>query len=214
MDAVKLSNGRTVEMNTVSGDVIDVARHHAAIVEQDAATVLGAGLVIPGHVRSRNVDTSDVWLRTADGREKQFDLRNIGLPIRSGHRISVLWVAPEVGAPGWHIGARNHTTGETRVSLASAVGKNAAQFKLDSGGNGVLLAIFAGFIAAGAVAGLFMSDSRELAQRLVVGGLLGLVASLILGIPIIQMIATPRIKRALDEIEGAGRHLLLASDGS
>lgn len=214
MDTFNLSNGRTVAMDAFTGEVIESSRSQTSTVEQDAATVLSKDLIIPGQIRSRTDVTAEVWLRSAAGREKQFNLQNIGLPMRVGHRVSVLWTGPEVGRPGWFTGARNHTTGETRIALMAGAGSNAKEFRLDAGGNVTLVAIFVGLIVVGAVVGLFMSDSREIAQRLVVGGLFGFLASLLLGIPIIQMVAGSLARRAVDEIEAHGRRYLAERDST
>jgi hypothetical protein len=61
---------------------------------------------------------------------------------------------------------------------------------------------------------LFMSESREIAQRLVIGGLFGFLASLLLGIPMFQMVAGSLARRAVDEIEGQGRRHLGERDSS
>jgi hypothetical protein len=214
MDTFKLSNGRSVAMDAFTGEVIESSRSQAIAIEQGAATVLSPNLVIPGQLSSRINDTTAVWLRSADGREKQFDLHNMGLPMRTGHRVSVLWTGPEIGRPGWFIGARNHTTQETKVALMAGAGSNAREFKLDTGGNLTLALIFLGFVVLGAVVGLFVSDSREIAQRLVIGGLFGFLASLLLGIPVIQMVGGSLARRAVDEIEAHGVHYLAARDST
>ena len=53
-----------------------------------------------------------------------------------------------------------------------------------------------------------MSESRKIAQRLVVGGLFGLLAALMLGIPIIHLVAGGQARRTVEEIESLARKSL------
>ena len=212
MKTFNLTNGQAVAMSVITGEVIESSQTQTMSVLQGDPTILTKDIVVPGQISSRTDVKTELWLRLKDGKEQAFPLRNFAVPVRAGHRASVLWAKPVGRDRGWYIGMRNHETGVSKVAPVSALGDDAAYFKLDAGGNLVLLAIFAAFIALGVGAGMVMSDSREIAQRIVVGGLFGFLFWMILIIPISNIYRGSRVGRATQEIQAIGDRCLTEQD--
>ncbi len=213
---VTLSNGQRIWMNVATGEVLDASQSQATSIEQGAPMVLSDGratTVVPGRISSRTDVASELWLRMPDGQERSFNIRNVHVPVRAGHRMSVLWGAPVGHDEGWNFGARNHTTGKSGVDLVGAVGTDLKKWKLQLGGNLAYLgAIATGMLLGAAISFLNTSSSNRLDYAVVgaiAGGLLGFMA----GIPlVVGLVVNPRSKRLLEKIEQFALHRLAERD--
>lgn len=118
--AFDLPDGTRLTFHRASGEVISESKETLTRVHQGAATVLpqsgGKGMaVIPGHVYSTVEQRQSVWLRGRDGAEQQFELDVIApLGVLAGHKVSLVFVSSEQGAPLALAAATNHKTGEVR----------------------------------------------------------------------------------------------------
>ncbi len=213
METLTLHNGQQVRLTTFTGEVVEAGKSNSVEIHQGDALVLSKDVVVPGRISSTTHVTSEVWLRQSDGLERSFKLKNVGVPVRLGHRLSVVSAAPAQESRDWLIGSRNHSTREMKVSLLSALGDNASRFKLDAGGNLQLLGLFLAFPVVGAILCLiFSSNTPHVEDRLMIGALLGVVASIVLGIRVIQFVAAPRVRRAVQEIETMAGEKLASLD--
>lgn len=115
-----LPDGTRLKFHSASGEVISQSNETLTRVHQGAATVLpqsgGKGTaVIPGQVYSTVEQRQSVWLRGKDGAEQQFELDAVApLGVLAGHKVSLVFVSSEQGAPLALAAATNHKTGEVR----------------------------------------------------------------------------------------------------
>jgi len=202
---VTLSNGQRIWMNVATGEVIDASKTHVTSIEQSAPTVLSDGrtmAVAAGRISSRTDIASELWLRMPDGRERSFHFQNVHVPVRPGHRISVLWGAPVGQEDGWNFGARNHTTGRSSVDLVGAVGAELKQWKLKVGGSPAFLGVIATGMLLGAAAAFVRTESSDRLGYAIVGAIAGGLIGFIASIPlVIALVVNPRAKRLLQEVE-------------
>lgn len=226
MSKHKLSNGQEVWFRTFTGEVLSEKKTVNTSIHQLAPTYTAnvdkdgvAGLsVIPGEVYSELQTEHDVWLRDANGKEKMFNLGNIGLPVRSGHIVTVVWGSTEGNKTGHHIGARNHTTNEVLCNVERTVGDGLKDWKLDVGVDAYLWKSIAKGAALGAFAGFFVGFAKQ-SDTLgwtvflsICGAILAAVFSLKIGY---QLFLGPKFKKLLNEIDSLSKSKLLAdvSDG-
>lgn len=106
----KLSNGETLDVKTFTGEILESNKTKHTSVHQERASV-GANYVVPGQVYSEVHTEHEVWLRDAEGKEKAIDFRDLNVPIRVGHQVTVFYAGLEK-AKSWRIVMiKNDTTG-------------------------------------------------------------------------------------------------------
>jgi hypothetical protein len=106
----KLSIGETLNVSAFTGEVLESNRTKHTSVHQGKATV-GANYVVPGEVYSEVHTEHQVWSRDALGNEKAFDFADFDVPVRVGHRVSILYAGMQGNAALKLTMIKNHTTG-------------------------------------------------------------------------------------------------------
>lgn len=208
-----LSNGQEIWTSTFTGVLVDRSIKSNVVVQQDGPTVLRTSVVVPGQIRVTDVSTDELWLQDDHGQERAISMNDIGLAVRIGHRVSVVWGSTPWNETGPYFGARNHSTGELRVDLVAAVGQNLRQWGLNTGAASslalwtVLPAALTALIAF-AVSGGNAENRLALALGgLIAGGIAGFISWALLGS---NLGPERRARNLIAEINEAARKALLA----
>lgn len=208
-----LSNGQRINFVVETGELVAVNERSSTRIQQSAPTVLTDKLVLPGTVSANTSTSSELWLRLDDGVEKPFRLSNVQVPMRPGHRISLLGAGPDGHKEGWGIGVRNHTTQTTAVDVVAGVGKSLRQWKLKVGAAGTALVTVVACVSAGAAAVTALSDTDPVGHA-AVGGLLGIVGAILLTPMALTASVGRRAAVLIQEIEAFGRARLAERDSA
>lgn len=112
-----LSNGRTVRIERIEGEVLHADRQYGLHVSSSG----GGGLVGPqgGFVAaptltSESSEYQEMFLRLSDGTERSLRFRNWSVPVRPGNRIAALLSKPTNGADELVLAVRNMDIGAER----------------------------------------------------------------------------------------------------
>jgi hypothetical protein len=167
-----LSNGQELWLCTFTGEVLEQRRTSTLAVTQQAATVISTSMVIPGQVEAKTQSEHEIWLRAADGRERAVHMSDIGLLVRPGHTITVLWGSTAGNEDGQYFAGRNHTTEEVRSDVL-ALGRELRSWHLSVGaGASFLWWVVATALVVGLLGFVLTSGSLENRFSLALGGLI------------------------------------------
>jgi hypothetical protein len=210
----KLSSGLDCWLSVLTGEVMQVERTHTTTIHQADPTILTTR-VIPGAVSSSTTAKTELWLKTADGREHPFNLTNLSVPMRPGHLVSVAWGAPAHVGSGPVFALRNHTTQATVGDLNGALPLDIRHWNLVRGG--AFWMILGALSVVGLLIGLGLGSSgggHVAQQDLLLGAIIGLVigafAGIMFGGSASQHLATQSIK----DFEAQSLQFLASLDGA
>lgn len=85
---VTLSNGQSLFVRVLKGQVIQQQRHKFTEINQGNA-IVGPDYVIPGKIYSNTVTEQEVWLRFPAGEEHMFDISQFDIPALQGHQMVI-----------------------------------------------------------------------------------------------------------------------------
>lgn len=210
----KLSSGVECWLSVLTGEVIQVDKTHATKIHQTDPTILGSR-VIPGAVSSSTTSHTELWLRTADGQEQPFNLVNLSIPMRPGHRISVAWGAPVHVVSGPIFALRNHTTQASASDLDGALPGDIRHWNLVGGG--ASWAIMGGLSAIGLLVGLglaFAGSQHVAPQDLLLGSCIGLVIGGMAGMMFGGSASQRQATKTIEDFEAKSLRFLASLDDS
>ncbi|ABD72007.1 hypothetical protein Rfer_4321 (plasmid) [Rhodoferax ferrireducens T118] len=153
-----LSGGQKFWICDFTGEVVEANKVSHTSIHQGSPSymtnVSGDGsvglMVVPGAVSSTEHTSQELWLKNVDGEEQSFGVGHIGLPMRVGHVVTVVWIGGGGKTEGRNVAARNHTTGEIRCELERVLSDNFNTLMFSDGaGKGSLT-----WAAVGAVLGM------------------------------------------------------------
>ena len=95
---------------TISGEVTSSEKRSETHVygSTSGSVYQGAG-VVHGHVSSDVVLHHEFWVRTADGKEEEFKLTNIDIPLHKGQQVTVVLATLEGSNTGYVVAIANHS---------------------------------------------------------------------------------------------------------
>ena len=167
-----LSNGQELWLCTFTGEVLEQRKTSTLVVSQQAPTVLSTSMVIPGQVEAKTQSDHEIWLRAADGREQAVHMSDIGLAVRPGHTVTVLWGSTTGNEAGHYFAGRNHTTEEVRSDVL-ALGRELRSWHLSVGaGTSFLLWVVATALVGGLLGFLLAGGGLDNRFALALGGLI------------------------------------------
>lgn len=155
-----LSNGQAIRLETFTGTVVSADKSSRTSVHQEAAEALSADTVIPGRIYSTTRTDQALWLRTADGKERSVTLRDLSLPVREGHLVSVLWGGPAHDERTYLFGAFNHTADALRCDVG-VLKERLREWKLSIGTASSFMLWTFGLAAIGALWAYLGTDSSD-----------------------------------------------------
>jgi hypothetical protein len=136
-----LTNGQSIRLATLSGTVLDPSGSTGA----------------PGK-------KGGFWLLDKEGKESFIRAIGLGIAVRPGHRVSLVYGAPSAHVEGALFGAMNHTTGEVACDIMK-LGKALRSWRLDvAEGKSFLIWAFAPCLILALFA--FASPSARLDNRI------------------------------------------------
>lgn len=107
-----LANGQRIRLATVSGTVVAAKTSRSVSVTQGDPLVLSKDVALPGAITTTVRTKQGLWLVDDQGKERFYKLAGFNLPAREGHRVSIVFGAPEGSSEGSIFGAMNHISGD------------------------------------------------------------------------------------------------------
>lgn len=135
----QLSNKQNFWAVSFTGEVIQADRRTLTHVHEAPGHSMGAKGYIPGPVYSSHSTLDEVWLRDDQGREHRYSSGKVTVPMRLGHRVTVLWGGAEHQSDGHYVGIHNHSTGERICSIQKFGAERLKSFGVHLGLGGHLL---------------------------------------------------------------------------
>ena len=116
--------GKEVEFWGVTGEVLSTDKFSETHVRSTGGggSVSGhvhpqhggqvSGYVAPPVIKSTVVTNHEIWIRTADGKEKNYDLSGKDIPLRAGQKVTVIYAGLKEATNGWTVLFVNHNAGK------------------------------------------------------------------------------------------------------
>lgn len=183
-----ICNEKSIIFSSLSGEVLATDNKEHAVVSSRHHITGGAS--IETNIEKR----SSFWLRTENGKEKEFHLGSTSISMRPGQRITIVFVEKEGGNSRYIAKVINHATGET-TTISSPSEMLLKNLELGASGLVQMAALITPMIIV-----FYMLKSFFSYTEIGVGGyiLIG-VASLIVGLPGLYAFLIPfnliRLKR-------------------
>lgn len=150
-----LANGQSIRIATMSGTVLD-----------------------PSGSTGTPRKKGGFWLLDNEGKESFMRSAGLGIAVRPGHRVSLVYGAPSAQVDGVMFGAMNHTTGEVACDIM-VLGQALRSWRLDvAEGKSFLIWAFAPCLALALLA--FASPATRLDNR-IFAAFWGAIGGFILG---------------------------------
>lgn len=125
---------KTAEFSVFTGEVLDQNTQVEPHISSRGGTPYR-----PLEIDSETVITKELWMRLDDGSEEFFEL-DAGLPIRVGHRITLIFTGLVGAKKMFPTVGINHTTGQ-RKRFMSARELNGETFQFGMSGKTILLSL-------------------------------------------------------------------------
>ncbi|SHH32946.1 hypothetical protein [Ferrimonas marina] len=100
---------RTLEFWARTGEVLSQEKHSQTHVSGSGTVHEGNGQI---NIHSETTTTQEIWIRDDQGKEHQINLINKSVPMRPGHRVTVLFAGRTDKGFGYPARVINHTTGK------------------------------------------------------------------------------------------------------
>ncbi len=100
---------KKVKFWTITGEVISSAKRSDTYVRGSTSGYNGQ---VYGNVNSNVVVAHEFWLRKPDGTEEEVQLRGHDIPLREGHKVTMLLAHPEGETNSKYVALINHTAGK------------------------------------------------------------------------------------------------------
>lgn len=71
-----------------------------------------SGYVAPPVINSTVVTNHEIWIRTADGKENNYNLSGKDIPLRAGQKVTVIYARRKEATDGWTVLFVNHSAGK------------------------------------------------------------------------------------------------------
>lgn len=204
-DVSPITDVADINIFSKTGLVIDVQLTSETEIHSSSSG--GDGWVGPGggnvsaptvSIRGTSHERAHIYLRQENGREMEIDIRDSGIGIRTGHRLSAIYAGPKSGDTGHLAALLNHDTGKWMVY------DTRIEWLLKRMGPGLVFVILAGLPLSGCVVGNWAD--RALWQ---IVGSSGLVPILfVLGCVIAAIMVVLKSKARNDRIKKAIKALV------
>lgn len=105
MPNYSLPNGQKMWIGSFTGEVVDGNEwtHNSVSQNLNEYTVT-------------NHQNQKFWLRSPDGKEREFQFTDANIQARAGHKLTVIWGATEGTDTGPNLAVIQHTTGQTFIT--------------------------------------------------------------------------------------------------
>lgn len=121
-DVSLITDVADINIFSKTGSVLDVQLTSETEIHSSSSG--GGGWVGPGggnvsaptvSIRGTSHERAHIFLRQDNGREMEIDIRDSGIGIRTGHRLSAIYAGPKSGDTGHLAALLNHDTGKWMI---------------------------------------------------------------------------------------------------
>jgi hypothetical protein len=107
---------RTIDLHSFTGEVVDEKKWATTHVSGSGGGYnVGSGQQNPVTISSVTTTHDQFFLRNENGQEMAVEMANVGLALRKGHRLTVIWGIMRGQERGPFVAVYNHTTGSVNA---------------------------------------------------------------------------------------------------